>query len=32
MRDRFQRARDRMTVGLRDAGFVVLDATSTYFL
>ena len=32
MRDRFQRARDRMTVGLRDAGFAVLDATSTYFL
>ena len=32
MRDRFQRARDRMTNGLRDAGFAVLDATSTYFL
>ena len=32
MRDRFQRARDRMTTGLRDAGFSVLDATSTYFL
>jgi N-succinyldiaminopimelate aminotransferase len=32
MRDRFQRARDRMTTGLRDAGFTVLDATSTYFL
>ena len=32
MRDRFQRARDRMTTGLRDAGFAVLDATSTYFL
>jgi aspartate/methionine/tyrosine aminotransferase len=32
MRDRFQRARDRMTSGLRDAGYVVLDATSTYFL
>ena len=32
MRARFQRARDRMTTGLRDAGFVVLDATSTYFL
>ena len=32
MRDRFQRARDRMTEGLRDAGFSVLDATSTYFL
>jgi N-succinyldiaminopimelate aminotransferase len=32
MRDRFQRARDRMTEGLRGAGFNVLDATSTYFL
>jgi aspartate/methionine/tyrosine aminotransferase len=32
MRDRFQRARDRMTDGLRDAGYEVLDATSTYFL
>ena len=32
MRDRFQRARDRMTKGLREAGYVVLDATSTYFL
>src|SRR5260221_1397146 len=32
MRDRFQRARDRMTAGLRSVGFVVLDATSTYFL
>ena len=32
MRDRFQRARDRMTEGLRGAGFAVLDATSTYFL
>jgi aspartate/methionine/tyrosine aminotransferase len=32
MRDRFQRARDRMTDGLRDAGYTVLDATSTYFL
>ena len=32
MRDRFQRARDRMTVGLRQAGYSVLDATSTYFL
>jgi aspartate/methionine/tyrosine aminotransferase len=32
MRDRFQRARDRMTAGLREAGFAVLDATSTYFL
>ncbi|MEA3080750.1 MAG: hypothetical protein QOD54_418 [Sphingomonadales bacterium] len=32
MRDRFQRARDRMTGGLREAGYAVLDATSTYFL
>jgi aspartate/methionine/tyrosine aminotransferase len=32
MRARFQRARDRMTEGLRAAGYVVLDATSTYFL
>nr|NUR36442.1 aminotransferase [Sphingomonas sp.] len=32
MRGRFQRARDRMTTGLRGAGFAVLDATSTYFL
>ena len=32
MRERFQRARDRMTEGLRRAGFAVLDATSTYFL
>jgi N-succinyldiaminopimelate aminotransferase len=32
MRDRFQRARDRMTEGLRRAGYDVLDATSTYFL
>ena len=32
MRDRFQRARDLMTAGLRDAGFTVLDAASTYFL
>ena len=32
MRDNFQRARDRMTSGLRGAGFAVLDATSTYFL
>jgi len=32
MRDRFQRARDRMTLGLRSAGYEVLDATSTYFL
>jgi aspartate/methionine/tyrosine aminotransferase len=32
MRDRFQRARDRMTRGLRTAGYAVLEATSTYFL
>jgi aspartate/methionine/tyrosine aminotransferase len=32
MRDRFQRARDRMASGLREAGYNVLDATSTYFL
>ncbi len=32
MRDRFQRSRDRMTEGLRQAGFSVLNAASTYFL
>jgi aspartate/methionine/tyrosine aminotransferase len=32
MRKRFERARDKMTSGLRDAGYVVLDAASTYFL
>jgi aspartate/methionine/tyrosine aminotransferase len=32
MRDRFRRARDRMTQGLRDAGYTVLEADSTYFL
>jgi aspartate/methionine/tyrosine aminotransferase len=32
MRDRFARGRDRMTAGLRDAGFTVLDAAATYFL
>jgi aspartate/methionine/tyrosine aminotransferase len=32
MRNRFQRARDRMTVGLRASGYEVLDASSTYFL
>jgi aspartate/methionine/tyrosine aminotransferase len=32
MRARFQRSRDRLTVGLRDAGYSVLDAASTYFL
>src|SRR5438067_2533065 len=29
---RFARARDRMTQGLRAAGYAVLDAASTYFL
>jgi N-succinyldiaminopimelate aminotransferase len=32
MKQRFARARDRMTHGLRGAGFTVLDAASTYFL
>jgi aspartate/methionine/tyrosine aminotransferase len=32
MQSRFQRARDRMADGLRAAGYIVLDATSTYFL
>jgi aspartate/methionine/tyrosine aminotransferase len=32
MRDRFQRARDLMTDGLRGAGFTVLEAAATYFL
>jgi aspartate/methionine/tyrosine aminotransferase len=32
MRDRFRSARDRMTQGLRDAGYAVLDVVSTYFL
>jgi N-succinyldiaminopimelate aminotransferase len=32
MRDRFQRARDKMAEGLRTAEFTVLDAASTYFL
>ena len=32
MRARFQRARDRMAAGLRDAGYAVLDSASTYFL
>ncbi len=32
MRRRFERARDRMTRGLKDAGYAVLDAASTYFL
>jgi aspartate/methionine/tyrosine aminotransferase len=32
MRSRFQRARDRMAAGLRQAGYAVLDTASTYFL
>lgn len=32
MRARFQRSRDRLTNGLRDAGYAVLDAGATYFL
>ena len=32
MRDRFARARDRMTAGLKAAGFTVLQPASTYFL
>lgn len=32
MRSRFQRSRDRLTGGLREAGYSVLDAASTYFL
>jgi N-succinyldiaminopimelate aminotransferase len=32
MRARFERARVRMTQGLRGAGFTVLDAAATYFL
>ena len=32
MRTRFARARDRMTDGLRAAGFAVLPSASTYFL
>lgn len=32
MRSRFQRARDRMTAGLREVGYSVLESTSTYFL
>jgi aspartate/methionine/tyrosine aminotransferase len=32
MRDRFQRARDRMAKGLREAGYEALETTSTYFL
>ncbi len=32
MQERFERARDRMTEGLRAAGFAVLPANATYFL
>jgi aspartate/methionine/tyrosine aminotransferase len=32
MRERFRRARDKMTDELRGAGFTVLDAAATYFL
>ena len=32
MRERFSRARDRMTAGLEAAGYAVLPAASTYFL
>ena len=32
MRDRFTRARDRMTQGLEAAGFAVLPSASTYFM
>jgi len=32
MRQRFARARDRMTQGLRAAGYAVLDSAATYFL
>ena len=32
MQQRFARARDRMTLGLREAGFAVLPAAATYFL
>jgi N-succinyldiaminopimelate aminotransferase len=32
MRGRFQRSRDLLTQGLRDAGYAVLEADSTYFL
>jgi aspartate/methionine/tyrosine aminotransferase len=32
MRERFQRARDRMSKGLREGGYAVLDSASTYFL
>jgi N-succinyldiaminopimelate aminotransferase len=32
MRQRFERSRDLMTAGLRDAGYAVLDSAATYFL
>jgi aspartate/methionine/tyrosine aminotransferase len=32
MRARFQRSRDKLTSGLREAGYVVLDSEATYFL
>ena len=32
MQERFERARDRMSEGLRSAGYAVLPADSTYFL
>ena len=32
MRERFQRARDRMAGGLRSNGFAVLDSAATYFM
>ena len=32
MRERFQRARDLMSKGLREGGYAVLDSASTYFL
>jgi aspartate/methionine/tyrosine aminotransferase len=32
MQQRFGRARDRMTQGLREAGFTVLDSAATYFM
>lgn len=32
MRVRFQRSRDRLTAGLREVGYAVLDSAATYFL
>lgn len=32
MRARFQRSRDRLTTGLREAGYAVLDSAATYFV